>query len=148
MSRSATTTGRSPALAIYRTAAWSTRVDLLVTDPGVVVEAGRLLHAMLDRVDAVASRFRPDSEVRLLQRAAGRTPTAVSADLFEAVGIALRAARLTDGAVDPTVGVAMCRIGYDRDFSLDGTPRHRRRQRSRTGSRLAVGRPRRRRARR
>ena len=25
--------------------------------------------------------------------------------------------RLTDGAVDPTVGSAMCRIGYDRDFS-------------------------------
>ncbi len=118
MSRSATTTGRSPALAIYRTAAWSTRVDLLVTDPGVVVEAGRLLHATLDRVDAVASRFRPDSEVRLLQQVDGRTPTAISADLCEAVGIALRAARLTGGAVDPTVGVALCRIGYDRDFSL------------------------------
>ena len=111
MSRSATTTGRSPALAVYRTAAWSTRVDLLVTDPGVVVEAGRLLHATLDRVDAVASRFRPDSEVRLLQQSAdGRTPAAISADLCEAVGVALRAARLTGGAVDPTVGVALCRI--------------------------------------
>jgi len=119
VSRSATTTARSPATAVYRTAAWSTRVDLLVTDPGVVVEASRLLHATLDRVDAVASRFRPDSEVRLLQQSAdGRTATAISTDLCEAVGIALRAARLTDGAVDPTVGVALCRIGYDRDFSL------------------------------
>ncbi|HUD18300.1 MAG TPA: FAD:protein FMN transferase [Acidimicrobiales bacterium] len=119
MSRSATTTERSPALAIYRTAAWSTRVDVLVTDPGVVVEAGRLLHATLDRVDTVASRFRPDSEVRLLQQSAdGRTPVSISADLCEAVGIALRAARLTGGLVDPTVGVALCRIGYDRDFSL------------------------------
>jgi thiamine biosynthesis lipoprotein ApbE len=115
----ATTTERSPALAIYRTAAWSTRVDVLVTDPGVVVEAGRLLHATLDRVDTVASRFRPDSEVRLLQLSAdGRTPASISADLCEAVGIALRAARLTEGLVDPTVGVALCRIGYDRDFSL------------------------------
>jgi thiamine biosynthesis lipoprotein len=119
VSSSATTTERSPALAIYRTAAWSTRVDLLVTDPGVVVEAGRLLHATLDRVDTVASRFRPDSEVRLLQQSAdGRTPASISADLCEAVGIALRAARLTGGLVDPTVGVALCRIGYDRDFSL------------------------------
>lgn len=119
MSRSATTTERLPALAIYRTAAWSTRVDVLVTDPGVVVEAGRLLHATLDRVDTVASRFRPDSEVRLLQQSAdGGTPVSISADLCEAVGIALRAARLTGGLVDPTVGVALCRIGYDRDFSL------------------------------
>lgn len=119
MNRGAATTEHSPALAIYRTAAWSTRVDLLVTDPGVVVEAGRILHAILDRVDTVASRFRADSEVRLLQQSAdGRTPAAVSADLCEAVGIALRAARLTGGAVDPTVGVALCRIGYDRDFSL------------------------------
>ena len=42
----------------------------------------------------------------------------VSADLFEVIGVALRAARLTDGAVDPTVGAAMCRLGYDRDFSM------------------------------
>ncbi len=119
MSRSATTTERSPTPALYTTAAWSTRVDLLVTDPGVVVEAGRILHATLDRVDTVVSRFRPDSEVRLLQQSAdGRTPATISADLCEAVAVALRAARLTGGAVDPTVGVALCRIGYDRDFAL------------------------------
>ena len=126
MSRSATTTGRSPALAVYRTAAWSTRVDLLVTDPGVVVEAGRLLHATLDRVDTVASRFRPDSEVRRLQKSAdGRTPAVISADLCEAVGVALRAARLTGGLVDPTVGVALCRIWLRPRLLPDGNRRHR-----------------------
>ena len=84
MSRSSTRTKHGPALAIYRTAVWSTRVDLLVTDPGVVVEASRLLHAILDRLDTVASRFRPDSEVRLLQQSAdGHTPAAISADLCE-----------------------------------------------------------------
>ena len=30
--------------------------------------------------------------------------------------MALRAARLTDGDVDPTVGAAMSAVGYDRDF--------------------------------
>jgi len=30
--------------------------------------------------------------------------------------VALRAARLTDGDVDPTVGAAMSAVGYDRDF--------------------------------
>ena len=48
-------------------------------------------------------------------------PVAVSPDLLESVTIALRAARLTDGAVDPTVGGAMCDIGYDRDFSMVAT---------------------------
>ena len=37
--------------------------------------------------------------------------------LIEAVGVALRAARITDGLVDPTVGEAMLGIGYDRDFA-------------------------------
>src|SRR5207249_1152860 len=35
----------------------------------------------------------------------------------EALAAALRAARVTGGAVDPTVGGSMPRIGYDRDFA-------------------------------
>ncbi len=31
--------------------------------------------------------------------------------------MALRAASQTDGDVDPTVGAAMCALGYDRDFA-------------------------------
>jgi thiamine biosynthesis lipoprotein len=42
----------------------------------------------------------------------------VSPLLAEAVAVALRAARLTDGDVDPTVGAAMNAVGYDRDFTL------------------------------
>jgi thiamine biosynthesis lipoprotein len=41
----------------------------------------------------------------------------VSDLLFDAVTAALRAARLTDGDVDPTVGEALVALGYDRDFS-------------------------------
>jgi thiamine biosynthesis lipoprotein len=94
---------------------------MIVTDPGAVVAASGLLYEVLDRVDAVASRFRPDSEINVLHRAArDGTPVPVSADLLEAVAVALRAAELTDGAVDPTVGTALCRLGYDRDFSLVG----------------------------
>ena len=36
--------------------------------------------------------------------------------LLEAVTVALRAARLTGGDVDPTVGQALISLGYDRDF--------------------------------
>ena len=49
----------------------------------------------------------------LAAQAAG---SSVSPLLAEAIGVALRAARLTDGDVDPTVGAAMSAAGYDRDF--------------------------------
>jgi thiamine biosynthesis lipoprotein len=37
--------------------------------------------------------------------------------LAEAIGVALRAAALTEGDVDPTVGGALAALGYDRDFA-------------------------------
>jgi thiamine biosynthesis lipoprotein len=43
----------------------------------------------------------------------------VASELFlEAVEVALRAAALTGGRVDPTVGTALRILGYDRDFAL------------------------------
>ena len=42
---------------------------------------------------------------------------AVSALIFEAVEAALRAAQVTGGLVDPTVGAALQGLGYDRDFA-------------------------------
>ena len=101
--------------AVFRTRALGTSAELVVTDPQVVVAAARVLQDELDRIDRVASRFRPDSELMDLNRSAGR-PCAVSEDLLEAVSVALRVARATGGAVDPTVGGAMRRLGYDRDF--------------------------------
>jgi thiamine biosynthesis lipoprotein len=90
---------------------------VVVTDPSVVVSASRLLDAELDRVEAVASRFREDSEISLLCRSSNGAPVDVSPELFEALTVALRSAAQTDGAVDPTVGRALCRLGYDRDFA-------------------------------
>ncbi len=71
---------------------------------------------MLDAVDAACSRFRPESELARVNRAQG-APTSVSPTLMEALGVALGAARATDGLVDPTVGAAMIAIGYDRDIA-------------------------------
>ncbi len=42
----------------------------------------------------------------------------VSPLLAEAIAVALHAAAMTDGDVDPTVADAMSDLGYDRDFSL------------------------------
>jgi thiamine biosynthesis lipoprotein len=67
--------------------------------------------------DAACSRFRDDSELMGLRHAAGR-PTVVSDLLFEALEVALRAAALTDGRVDPTIGGPLAALGYDRDFTF------------------------------
>jgi len=70
--------------------------------------------------DQACSRFRDDSELSALNASSGTT-VRVGPVLLEAVSAALRAARLTGGVVDPTVGRAMIAIGYDRDFAeLEG----------------------------
>lgn len=90
---------------------------LLVTEAGALAAARRLADAELAAVDLACSRFRADSELSTLNAAAGAAVRV--SDLFaELLGEALRAARLTDGAVDPTCGRALADIGYDRDFSL------------------------------
>jgi thiamine biosynthesis lipoprotein len=85
----------------------------VVTEPRCLAEARRLLEADLAAVDLACSRFRTDSEICALHAGDGQQ---VSPLLAEAIAVALRAAELTDGDVDPTVGAAMSAIGYDRDF--------------------------------
>lgn len=91
---------------------------LLVTDPGSADGALGILRDHLERIDLACSRFREDSELVRLNAAAGRGPVRASDLLLEAVEAALRAARITEGRVDPTVGTALELIGYDRDFAL------------------------------
>jgi thiamine biosynthesis lipoprotein len=69
--------------------------------------------ALLDRQ---ASRFRNDSEISAVHRSAGVVHI-LSEGLAEAIAVALTAARWTGGLVDPTVGSALCSLGYDRDFA-------------------------------
>jgi thiamine biosynthesis lipoprotein len=101
---------------VYRTQALGTTAELVVTDDGVLVVASELLEGELARIDRVASRFRSDSELSRLNAAAG-TEVDVSVGLLEAIEAALAMAAATGGLVDPTVGRAMNRLGYDRDFA-------------------------------
>jgi thiamine biosynthesis lipoprotein ApbE len=107
-------------------AAWQaigTSVHMLVTDLRALAPARRMLTEDIAALDAACSRFRADSEIVALDDAPadgrGRTgPVRISPLLAGALAVALRAARLTDGDVDPTVGGAMSAVGYDRDFAL------------------------------
>ena len=103
---------------------WSTVAVLVVTDPSTLREATRRVQAYLAEVDRAASRFRSDSEIQSL--VPDEYGEAVVSDLLaDLLHEALLAARRTNGCVDPTVGTAMRRIGYDRDIELvmrDGAP--------------------------
>jgi thiamine biosynthesis lipoprotein len=104
----------SPAQVVFP--ALGTTAALLVTDPRTLPAAEAVLRAELAAVDRTCSRFRPDSELSRVNLAAG-TPMTVSERFAEALEAALRAARLSDGAVDPTVGSAVIALGYDRTFA-------------------------------
>ena len=115
------TAGAAGPVAREASASWQalgTGVQVTVTDGSQLAVAREMLAADLAAVDLACSRFRPDSEIVALDRAGGAEPVEVSPLLAEAIAVALRAARLTDGDVDPTVGAAMNAAGYDRDFSL------------------------------
>ena len=89
---------------------------MLVADPDALPLAADLLAAELDAVDLACSRFRADSELWRVNHARGR-PVPVSPLFAEALAVALDAAELTDGDVDPTCGQSLVRLGYDRDFA-------------------------------
>jgi len=115
------TAGAAGPAAPEASASWQalgTGVQVTVTDGSKLAAARGMLEADLAAVDLACSRFRPDSEIVALDRAVGAGPVEVSPLLAEAIAVALRAARLTDGDVDPTVGAAMNAVGYDRDFAL------------------------------
>jgi FAD:protein FMN transferase len=96
---------------------FGTTATLIVTEAGALAAARRLADAELAAIDLACSRFRADSELSALNAADGAT-VCISELFAEFLTVALRAARLTDGAVDPTCGRALAELGYDRDFGL------------------------------
>jgi thiamine biosynthesis lipoprotein len=97
--------------------ALGTMVVVAVTDRDSLQTACAAVAAEIDALDSACSRFRMDSDLAKLNAANG-IPVMVTPLLGEAIRVALRAARLTEGDVDPTVGRSMEAIGYDADFSV------------------------------
>jgi thiamine biosynthesis lipoprotein len=97
--------------------AFGSTATVLVTDPAGLQHARDAVARTVDEFDLACSRFRQDSELMALNRTGGAT-TRVSPLLLDALSAALRAARLTDGDVDPALGDALIALGYDRDFEL------------------------------
>ncbi len=90
---------------------------LRVSDPAALAAARTHVERELDAIDLACSRFRDDSELTRVNRSDGR-PVVVSELLIGALELALEGARLTGGAVDPTIGRVLELAGYDRDRRL------------------------------
>jgi thiamine biosynthesis lipoprotein len=71
---------------------------------------------VLERVDRACSRFRADSELSLVNGAGGDA-VHVSRLFVHAARAALRAAQITGGDLDPTIGGSLRAAGYDRDLA-------------------------------
>jgi thiamine biosynthesis lipoprotein len=113
---------RPPASCTFR--ALGTSATVVVTDPDALPDAIEAVRSSVDEIDRTCSRFRSDSELARLHDGAGEW-VQVDPVLIEAIEVALRAAILTDGDVDPTVGESLLLVGYDRDFAgldPDGPP--------------------------
>ncbi len=111
-------------LGIVDDRALGTSMRLIVTLPEMLAAAKTAADRVIEAIDEAASRFRPDSELSRINREPGRQ-IRVSPLLAQALAASLRGARLTNGAVDPTVGSAVRLAGYDRDFAsilADGPP--------------------------
>jgi FAD:protein FMN transferase len=105
--------------------AMGTNVEVLLDAPPSP-EARAALAAVreeFERLEQVFSRFRPDSELSLLN-AAGTLDA--SDDLLEVVELAVAARERTGGRFDPTLHDALVAAGYDRSFDqleADGASR-------------------------
>jgi thiamine biosynthesis lipoprotein ApbE len=95
--------------------AFGTLVELRLLDADAVSETRAEIERELDAIDRACSRFRADSELVRVNREAGAV-SRIGPLLAEAVEVSLRAAELTEGAVDPTLGADLARAGYDRDW--------------------------------
>ena len=99
--------------------ALGTNATVVVVDPAELAAACTAVRAVIEEIDRAASRFREDSEISCVN-AAGGAPVRVSEAFVRAARCALRAAQITGGDLDPTIGASLRIAGYDRDFALVG----------------------------
>jgi thiamine biosynthesis lipoprotein len=111
-------------------ASWTalgTGVAVRVRNPDSLAAARAAVELELAAIDRACSRFREDSELARVNARPGR-PVRVDSLFIDALEVALDAARLTDGDVDPTLGRELELAGYDRDWEAlrgaTGTPAH------------------------
>jgi FAD:protein FMN transferase len=102
-------------------------MDTLVTASVVSEQSEDMVAERIERafgwfahVERTCSRFDPESEIARLATRIGE-PVPVSALLFEAIRFAIEVARITGGVFDPTIGHALTRRGFNRNYRTGQT---------------------------
>jgi thiamine biosynthesis lipoprotein len=90
---------------------------VLRTSAGRLAAAVAAAQGQIAQIDAAANRFDPASDLSRVNAAGGRR-TEVSPLTVQAVRLAVGAAAVSRGAVDPTIGQELVSLGYDRDWDL------------------------------
>jgi FAD:protein FMN transferase len=103
-------------LGIIDDRALGSSLRVVVTRDANVFVAKAAVDELLRAVDLAASRFREDSELSRLNRTPGREMV-ISPLFAKLLSAALHGARVSGGAVDPTVGSAIKLVGYETDFA-------------------------------
>ncbi|MEA2655494.1 MAG: FAD:protein transferase, partial [Chloroflexota bacterium] len=103
------------ALAIADDRALGGSLRVIVTHEPDLAAAKSAVDEVVRAVDIAANRFHEDSELSRLNATPG-PDVVISPLLTRLIAAALLGARLTGGAVDPTVGSAVKLAGYDADF--------------------------------
>lgn len=114
-----------------------TEIECLVEpiDESVTASALDAVEAEFRRLEALLSRFRPDSELSRLNE---RGQAQVGPELLEVTLLALVARRSTQGRFDPTVHDALVSAGYDRSFERICRDRPASRNRAACGGQVEV----------
>ncbi|MDI3338947.1 MAG: FAD:protein FMN transferase [Sphaerobacter sp.] len=95
--------------------ALGSEITVAVTDPPRLGRVVGHVRACVDAVDRALSRFRPDSELRRLERRSG-APQPASELFIEALERSIMAAIASNGLFDPTIRDALEAAGYDRSI--------------------------------
>ena len=99
----------APAVARQSSELMGTRVDIAIPLAGAALQrdadaAMARAFAEMQRLEALMSRYRPDSEVARIGAAAGRAPVRVSPEVMAVLRTAQQLHRASAGAFDPTIG--------------------------------------------
>lgn len=97
----------------------SVRVELWHADPRQGAEVLEEVMSEMQRIDALMSTYKEDSEISAVNRDAAHSPVAVSDELAGLVARSLELSRLTGGAFD----VTYASVGYLYDFRARQRPR-------------------------
>lgn len=80
-----------------------------------VMDAVNAGFAEINRVDALMSTYKPESQLSRINAGAGIAPVKADPEVLDTIEDAVRIAKMTDGAFDPTVGpvVRLWKLGGD-----------------------------------